>query len=377
LFLTTKMTEKCNLEVLDNDVRAATVYIAFLEPKIQQDAIELIYHKRNPGKNVQWVIDKRKELERDGYLTKSDRKLRGAVFKSNIDPIIHTIQKEIERSGSFLNKEDEFTKESFTALNLILNSTWFRNFYSRKILKNPFYYSNKKIHSTYQFFNRYIAGDILEVVNVKHLLLNLICEIGHYSYTYHKLMSLYPNIKFEDQDFYPDIQELLHVGSFDEYIHKKTPFIPIQVINLFYHDLMSNKDILVDIVNRKERYLLIERLSRGFELKNDNEVDEYALVRYNERLRPGMNLRRSYRSRNASMVKMARIIEPDYTHERELEIPKEFIQSIKTASALIPISVSNIMRKCYRDSSLAIEERCEILLTHYQQFFMECGNYLD
>lgn len=71
------------------------------------------------------------------------------------------------------------------------------------------------------------------------------------------------------------------------------------------------------------------------------------------------------------------IIEPHYTHERELEIPDEFIQSIKTASALIPISVSNIMRKCYRDSSLAIEERCEILLTHYQKFFMECENYLD
>ena len=371
------MTEKCNLEILENDVRAATVYIAFFEPKIQQDAIELIYHHRNPGRNIQWVIDKRKELERDGYLTRSDRKLRGAIFKSNIDPIIHTIEKEIERSGSFLNKEDEFTKESFSALNLILNSTWFRNFYSRKVLKNPFYYSNKKIHSTYQFLNGYIAGDPLEVVNVKHLLLNLICEIGHYSYTYHKLMSLYPNTKFEDQDYYPDIQELLQVGSFDEYIHKKKPVIPIQLINLFYHDLMSNKDILIDIVTRKERYLLIERLSRGIELKNAKKIDEYALIRYNERLRPRMSLRRSYRSMDDSMMRKKRIIEPHYTHERELEIPDEFIQSIKTASALIPISVSNIMRKCYRDSSLAIEERCEILLTHYQKFFMECGDYLQ
>lgn len=369
------MTENCNLENLDHDVRAATVYIAFFAPKIQQDAIELIFHKRNPGRNIQWVINKRKELERDGYLTKCDTKLRGAVFKSNIDPVIHTLRKEIERSGSFLNTDDDFTKESFAALNLILDSTWFRNFYSRKILKNPFYYSNKKIHSTYQFLTGYIAGDVLKVVNVKHLLLNLISEIGHYSYTYHKLMSLYPNSKFEDQDFYPDIQELLQVESFDEYIQNKTRVIPIQVINLFYHDLMSKKDILIDIVNRKEKYLLIERLSRGLELRNDKKIDEYALVRNNERLRLGIDLR--YRSKNVSMMDEFHLIDPHYTHERELETPDEFIQSIKTASALIPISVSNIMRKSYRDSSLAIEERCEILLTHYQKFFMECGDYFQ
>ena len=79
------MNEKCTLDRLENDLDAATVYIAFFEPKYQQKAIELIYHKKNPGVNLQWFYKKRQELEKEGYLTRCDTRLKRSIFDLNIE----------------------------------------------------------------------------------------------------------------------------------------------------------------------------------------------------------------------------------------------------------------------------------------------------
>ena len=345
MFLTTKMNENCTLERLENDVDAATVYIAFFEPKYQQKAIELIYHKKNPGVNLQWFYKKRQELEKEGYLTRCDTKLKGSVYKSNIEPVINTIREEINKRGSLLIKDDAVIKDSFNDLRLILDSKWFRDFYSKKRLEYPFRYTNGKIISTYQPLDTYIAGGRLKVTNVKHLLLNLINEIGNYSYTYNKLMSSFTNFEFKDQVFYPDIQDLLHVGSFDKFFDEKSQYIPDKAIDLFYHDLVSDSEILIDNVNRMEKNLSIYLVSRDTEFKTKSRDTGLCEFRFES----------TYKHN-------------DFSHERELELPKAFIDSIKEQSALIPLSVANIMRKCYRDPSLAVEERCKNLLDHYQDF---------
>jgi hypothetical protein len=364
------MNEKCNLDIFEKDTRAATVYIAFFDPKIQQDAIELIYHNRNPGKNIQWIIEKRKFLEENGYLIRENNNLRGAVFRANVDPIINTILEEIERRGSFIEKNNLTTIESIKTLKIILDSFWFRNFYSKKVLKNPFSYKNNELISTYQYLNNYTKGEPLEIINIKHLLLNLINEVGHCSYTFNKLIALYPDLFPTNEFFHPDINELNSIGNFEEYITKKIYFLDTDFIKYFYSVLNSDRNIMTDAVNEKETFFLMMKLSHKFKVKRDRSIRQFILKRDDAICQcPKMF------NPECTYSRKEKILTPAFKEDKKFTMPQSFIDCIYLQSALTPLTVSNIMRKGYHNTSLALEERCETVTVQFQKFFEKYSNF--
>lgn len=148
--LTTKLNENYRLEYLDSDWKLATVYSTFLVPKSQQEAIRLIYGMRTtPGKKapvihqpVQWISDTREILIEQGILERVDQKLKGAVIKANIDPIVQSLI----TAGT----QDSTDPVVLDGVRIILNSSWFRNFFSFDNLNSPITYQNKEPYEPYR-----------------------------------------------------------------------------------------------------------------------------------------------------------------------------------------------------------------------------------
>lgn len=360
------MTNNCNLKTLDYDPKSAIVYIAFFDPKIQQDAIELIYHKRNPGKNIQWIIDKREELETNEYLERQNRRLRGAIFRSTVDPIINTIISEIQRRGSFLDLKNQSTIDSIKALKLILDSSWFRKYYSKKRLMDPFSSNSEDTNSTYQFLKEYQKGEPLNIKNIQHLILNMINEIGHCSHTYAKLISLNPDIFPSKVFFRPSIDELNAIGNFDEYINMKKANIPLDFLKEFYSVLNRERISMIDIVNAKEKFLLLNKFSREYQIRK--RVHSKDMKRCHCDAPEIPSYRSWYRPRGVSPSSFNVSENPIFENKHVMS--QSFVNSMIVESALIPLSVSDIMRKCYHNSSLALEERCETVFIHFQKAFV-------
>jgi hypothetical protein len=78
---------------------------------------------------VQWIIDTMKELMDRGYLVSTDKMFRNSIMKSSIDPIINSLV--ATESEGISNPEIR------EAARLVLDSDWFRNFFSYSFLQGP------------------------------------------------------------------------------------------------------------------------------------------------------------------------------------------------------------------------------------------------
>lgn len=228
----------CCLEFLDTDWKLATVYTAFLFPKSQQDAIRLIY-KAGKGIGgrapvikhpVNWIIDAREELMNRGYLVRTDNKLKNSVIKADIEPIIESLIAAGADKG--------LAPEIIEGTRRVLDSDWFRTFFSYGFLCNPVTYRNKSIYEPYQEITKQNpSGNRLEIINLKNRLFQLLYEIGYYSHNIRWLMGYIQRDKREwisDSDE-PLLKDLLEAQNFEELIETNRGVIPPHFVDIFYY----------------------------------------------------------------------------------------------------------------------------------------------
>ena len=181
--LITKLDEKYSISYLDSDWKLATIYTAFLIPKSQQEAIRLIYGIRTtPGKRapvihqpVQWISDTREMLMENGLLHCKDQRLRGTQIGASIEPIVQSL---IDAGA-----QDSTDPVVLDGVRIILNSSWFRNFFSFDNLHSPISYQNGKVYEPYQnLVKQNPPGKTLEIINLQNRMFQLLSEIGYYSH---------------------------------------------------------------------------------------------------------------------------------------------------------------------------------------------------
>lgn len=112
------------------------VYLVFMKERTQKEALELIYNEDYGNININPFKDAREELMSKGYL-ESDGKLRNAKFKSTPEPVIEATKE--NRGRAF---PDELSDAEVSSLYKIIDSNWFRSFFSDEILDN--YYDTKR-----------------------------------------------------------------------------------------------------------------------------------------------------------------------------------------------------------------------------------------
>lgn len=231
--LTPKLDENYRLEDLDSDWKLATLYTAFLAPKSQQEAIKLIYRIRTiPGKRapkihhpVQWITDTREILMEQGYLIRVDQKLKGSVMKANIEPIVSSLI----AAGT----EDCTDPVTLDGVRAVLDSSWFRDFFSYDHLHSPIEYKNGQIYEPYQnIMKENPSGARLEITSLKNRMFQLLSEIGYYShnlrYLYKRVMRM-PKHRYED----PSFNDLIGGNDFDSLCSRISEEIPPNFIEFY------------------------------------------------------------------------------------------------------------------------------------------------
>ena len=248
-------TDKQNtLDLLDKDWKMATVYTAFLFPKSQQDAIRLIYKAgkgtggRAPIINhpVNWIITAREELMDRGYLVSTDNKLRNSVIKADIEPIIQSLIAAGVVGGS--------TPEVIEGVRLVLDSTWFRTFFSYDNLYHPITYRNHTDYEPYRDITKIIPSrdrsdreplerERLEITNLKNRLFQLLYEIGYYSHNIRWMMG-YVNRDNSvsiagNKD--PILEDLLTSRNFDTMMETYRGVVPPRFIDIYYSCIANTR----------------------------------------------------------------------------------------------------------------------------------------
>jgi len=244
MLITAKTDSPNNLEYLDTDWKLATVYTAFFYPKSQQDAIRLIYKFskrigdqtldiRNPAN---WIIDTREKLMKRGYLVRTDSKLRNSVIKSEIEPIVQSLIAAGVDGG-----QDHDIQEG---VRLVLDSDWFRNFFSDGFLNNPITYRNGTIYEPYREITKQNPSwSHLKIIGLENRLFQLLYEIGYYS---HNIRWMMENIK-EDNSFSigggkdPILEELLVSRNFDTMIETHRDLVPDRFIDIYYSCIANTR----------------------------------------------------------------------------------------------------------------------------------------
>ena len=263
--LTTTSTQSCILDSINGSHNGshieATLYTAFYYPKTQADAVKLIYgiddsrisifgadheraHKSTSNININPITKARKKLLAEGFLIKMDNNLRNSNFKATSEPITNFIKNKLKLRKS---RRSPNPSQDFDALSIILDSKWFRSFFSNDFLLKPPTHSH--IHfpdegderdwrpQVYHPFE-YISKEIMEenmmkypkltVYDVTNLFTYLIEDIGAYCW------GIVPVLKTLHSFTPINSQEIIQVGNFDNIINKYRDTLPTEAIRDFY-----------------------------------------------------------------------------------------------------------------------------------------------
>ena len=217
-----------NLHYLDSDWKLATVYTAFLVPKSHQDAVRLIYnleYDKNKKAPViqhpqQWVKDARDLLMERNLISITEQKLKSSILKANVDPIIQSL---IE-----MNRETMKDLSILEGVRLVLDSRWFRNFFTFENLHHPMTYKDGTIYEPFRNLEKIIGEDKsrkLEVRNLQNRIFQLLYEIGYYS---QNIRYLAKRLIHNDLDITEDpiFEDLLNVKNYDTFLRNHEHEVP-------------------------------------------------------------------------------------------------------------------------------------------------------
>ncbi len=274
MLLTTNPLKQCSLDDINESITEATLFTAFYYPKAQSDAVKLIYgvdkstrnifgedheraHKSTSNINIAPVINARKKLINKGFLKKMDDNLRGSIFKSSSIPITNYIENKLDSRKS---RKIPSPSEDYTALSIILDSNWFRSFFSNDFLLNPPTHqpirhpdwiiddeNNEippQVYHPYGYFTKkrmmenMIHYPKIEVYNVVNLYSYLIEDIGAYSW------GILPVLKKSNHFIPVTSKEIIKNGNFDNIIQKYRDDLPNDTIEEFYSYCVEDNNSL-------------------------------------------------------------------------------------------------------------------------------------
>ena len=142
----TPKTKSITIKDLTTPSMTATVYISCLEPKTTKELVQFIYNVDSAASiNSTPVIKARASLYHAHYLATEGDMLRNTRFRATSRPILEYVRTVINRDSSL-----EFDDPVFAALEKVIDSQWFRGFFSHQVLRHPpryAIYSNIHIES--------------------------------------------------------------------------------------------------------------------------------------------------------------------------------------------------------------------------------------
>ncbi|MEI6294036.1 MAG: hypothetical protein WCP36_10150 [Methanomicrobiales archaeon] len=368
---TTYSTEECSLDALENDRIRSNAYVAFFTQKTQADANRFIYGVQGGGlspSNPGPLIDARMELSEKGYIHRMNEGLRNVPFRSSVGPIINSIHSDIKRSGSYFDLDSEKGKVSIRALTKVLDSEWFRQFFSYHAIHNPYPGKNKgEFYSgyaglrltPYEFADK--SYNAVEVWYIKKLFLELIAEIGTYSYYLNSFIEKNADV-LEGFGYRPiSPEEIVAARSFDDLCASEMNRFCRCWVDDFYKNVNADDKLIKSFVTAVVPVFDVPKeLHRRGRAKKPApaDVESCASEQYDMRVPlDSISMPSPKKVKFQKTRKNPPYPVPEVT-STDISIPPGLIERIKFQSACIPTPVAGIMRMSYPLLPKGIGERC-------------------
>jgi len=200
---TTRTTKSCKITDLTTSSMAATVYISCLEPKTTKELVQFIYNPESVAQiNSTPVSKARASLYHAHYLVMEGDMLRNTRFRATPRPILEYVHTVIDRDSRW-----EFDDPVFAALEKVIDSKWFRGFFSEKFLRTPpryAVYNNVHIESNGK----------LSISDALRLATGILADIGAFGIALKQLDE-------SSKTFHTlDVQTMIAEPRFDDLIHQ-------------------------------------------------------------------------------------------------------------------------------------------------------------
>jgi hypothetical protein len=233
--LTTHNQKSCSLLALEKKETQAAFYTAYFEPKTQTAAIKLIYGvKSTSNTNFNPITDARGNLLENKFVVNlTPNKQRNAVFKSTVAPIIDYIKTRDSEEHSSVKSNSEY----YRALERIIDSDWFRGFFSSNILLEDWDHFTSRYH-VYRFNLKKTTTknrSKLSVTSSVGLFTNLMSDIAACSWELTKLLRKH-NWEI------PTVKQIIEADSFDSIIDKNREKLPNELVDMYFDSLTFSDD---------------------------------------------------------------------------------------------------------------------------------------
>lgn len=127
-------SQKIYQSLLGTGLRCA-VFSSFICPKTNSDAVKLVYGVKDTREiSMASFVEHRTNLERNGFIEKTDFKNRGGEYKASMEPAV-AYSLWLNESNS--SQADKYTDDFYRAYSIIIDSDWFRQFFSNNFLRQP------------------------------------------------------------------------------------------------------------------------------------------------------------------------------------------------------------------------------------------------
>jgi hypothetical protein len=192
---------------------AATVYISCLEPKTTTELVQFIYNPDSVAQiNSTPVSKARASLENAHYLVRQGVMLRNTRFRATPRPILEYVRTVIARDSQL-----KFDDPVFAALEKVIDSQWFRGFFSESFLRTPpryTAYNNVHIESKESDSEDNESNGKLTISDAMRFASGVLADIGIFGIALKQLD--------ESGDAFHtlDVQTIVSAPQFDDLIHQ-------------------------------------------------------------------------------------------------------------------------------------------------------------
>jgi len=229
---TTPKTKACRINDLTTSSMAATVYISCLEPKSTTELVNFIYKPVSVADiNSNPVSKARASLERAGYLVRCDVQLRNTRFRATHRPIMDYVHAVIDRDSSL-----KFDDQVYAALEKVIDSQWFRGFFSEKFLRTPpryVVYNNVHIESKENDNTNTDKKGKLVISDAMRLATGILADIGAFGIALKQLDA-------SSKPFHMlDVQTMVAEPQFNDLIHQYQNARTVEIAQKLFDEIGS------------------------------------------------------------------------------------------------------------------------------------------
>jgi len=216
----TPATKSCMIKDLTTSSMAATVYISCQEPKTTTELVQFIYNPDSVAQiNSTPVSKARASLENAHYLVRQGVMLRNTRFRATPRPILEYVRTVIARDSQL-----KFDDPVFAALEKVIDSKWFRGFFSESFLRTPpryTVYNNVHLESNGK----------LGISDAMRLATGILADIGAFG------IALKPPDVSGDAFHTLDVQTIVSTPKFDDLLEQYQNAISIDLVYQLFDEI--------------------------------------------------------------------------------------------------------------------------------------------